>query len=287
MKNTMPTSIAQTGIAFAATILLAAVATGPTRAAEPDRQPNFVVVFCDNLGYGDVGCFGSTRHRTPNLDRMAREGVRLTSFYVASGVCTPSRASLMTACYPRRVNMHVAAGGQSVLMPLDNKGLHPDEITIAEVLQKQGYATACIGKWHLGDQPSFLPTRQGFDYYLGIPYSDDMTPRAGKPWPPLPLMEGERVIEAPVDRSLLTRRYTEAAVRFLSENRGRPFFLYMPQAMPGSTPTPFASDAFRGRSANGRYGDSVEELDWSAGEVLAALLAHGPVPVEVVSQSHL
>jgi len=198
--------------------------------------------------------------------------MRLTSFYVTSGVCTPSRAGLMTGCYPRRVNMHVSSGGHSVLMPVDNKGLHPDEVTIAEVLKGRGYATACIGKWHLGDQPPFLPTRQGFDTYLGIPYSDDMTPRPSRPgWPPLPLMENERVIEAPVDRNLLTKRYTEEAIRFITEHRDGPFFVYLPHAMPGSTPTPFASERFRGRSANGPYGDSVEEIDWSTGEILAAL----------------
>jgi len=273
MHDVLPSTLWRSKPAVFAALLLT-VALPQAICAEPPSalKPNFVFIFCDNLGYGDVGCYGSTKHRTPNLDRMAREGMRMTSFYVSSGVCTPSRASLLTGCYPRRVNMQVASGGQSVLMPLDHKGLHPDEITIAEVLKTQGYATACIGKWHLGDQPPFLPTRQGFDYYLGIPYSDDMTPRASRPhWPPLPLMENERVIEAPVDRNLLTKRYTEAAVEFLEKHRGGPFFLYMPQAMPGSTPTPYASERFRGRSANGPYGDSVEELDWSAGEVLAAL----------------
>jgi arylsulfatase A-like enzyme len=235
------------------------------------RPPNFIVIFCDNLGYGDIGCFGSKKHRTPHLDRMAAEGMRLTSFYVTSGVCTPSRASLMTGCYPRRVNMHVDARGGVVLRPVSPKGLHPDEITIAEMLKARGYATACIGKWHLGDQPRFLPTRQGFDSYLGIPYSDDMVARKGRPWPPLPLMRNEKVIEAPVDRNTLTKRYTEEAIRFITANRNRPFFLYLPHAMPGSTRKPFASEKFRGKSANGSYGDSVEEIDWSTGEILAAL----------------
>jgi arylsulfatase A len=249
-------------------LFLACIAAG----AEPAAQkPNFIVIFCDNLGYGDVGCFGSTKHRTPHLDRMAREGLKLTSFYSTSGVCTPSRASLMTACYPRRVNMHVDENGTAVLRPVASKGLHPEEITIAEVLKEQGYATACIGKWHLGDQPQFLPTRQGFDHYFGIPYSDDMTPRPGQDWPPLPLMENERVVEAPVDRDTLTQRYTERAIEFIEEHRDRPFFVYLPQAMPGSTSAPFASEEFRGRSANGPWGDSVEELDWSTGEILAAL----------------
>jgi len=250
--------------------LVAAAEAGPS-AKSAGRRPNFIVLLCDNLGYGDVGCFGSGKHRTPHVDRMAREGMRLTSFYSTSGVCTPSRASLLTGCYPRRVNLHENERGGAVLFPTSRKGLHPDETTLAEVLRARGYATACIGKWHLGDQPEFLPTRQGFEEYFGIPYSDDMTARKDRPWPPLPLMRDERVIEAPADRNTLTRRYTERAVRFLGENRDRPFFLYLPHAMPGSTTAPFASERFRGKSANGPYGDAVEELDWSAGEVLTAL----------------
>ncbi len=251
-------------------LLLWACASAGARAAKAER-PNFIVVFCDNLGYGDIGCFGSTLHRTPNIDRLAREGMRLTSFYVTSGVCTPSRASLMTGCYPRRVNLQVSGEGFPVLRPADHKGLNPRETTIAEVLRGQGYATAIVGKWHLGDQPPFLPTRQGFDYYFGIPYSDDMTATPDGSRPPLPLMENERVIEAPPDRNLLTRRYTEKVIEFITENRERPFFVYLPQAMPGSTQAPFASEPFRGKSANGPWGDSVEELDWSTGEIMAAL----------------
>jgi len=249
-------------------LILVGQVTASTAGAE---RPNFVLLFCDNLGYGDVGCFGSTKHRTPHIDRMAREGLRLTSFYSASGVCTPSRASLMTGCYPRRVGLHLTDPDGAVLRPVSPNGLHPDETTIAEVLKAQGYATACIGKWHLGDQPEFLPTRQGFDAYFGIPYSDDMTPRSGKNWPPLPLMRNENVVEAPVDRNQLTKRYTAEAVSFIKANRDKPFFLYLPHAMPGSTREPFASEAFRGQSANGPYGDSVEELDWSTGAILAVL----------------
>lgn len=239
--------------------------------AQPAPKPNFIVILCDNLGYGDVGCFGSKLHRTPHIDDMARQGVRLTDFYATSGVCTPSRASLMTGCYPRRVSMHVADDGRPVLSPVSKKGLNPDEITIAELLSAQGYATACIGKWHLGDQPPFLPRRQGFDYYFGIPYSDDMTERPQSGWPPLPLMENEKVIEAPVDRNLLTRRYTHKAIEFIRANKDKPFFVYLPHAMPGSTTAPFAGEAFRGKSANGPWGDAVEELDWSTGEILDAL----------------
>lgn len=240
-----------------------------------NEKPNIVFLLCDNLGYGDIDCYGSSLHRTPHLDQMAEEGLKLTGFYVSSGVCTPSRASIMTGCYPRRVNMQKSDTGGLVLQPVSPKGLHPDEVTIAEVLKKAGYATTIIGKWHLGDQPELLPTRQGFDSYFGIPYSDDMTPREGKPWPPLPLLRNEKVVESGVDRALLTKRYTEDAVRFIAKNKDNPFFLYLPHAMPGSTRSPFASDAFLGKSKNGTYGDSVEEIDWSTGEILAALKKNG------------
>ncbi|HPA17064.1 MAG TPA: sulfatase [Verrucomicrobiae bacterium] len=242
-----------------------------TRAAASDGTPNLIILLADNLGYGDIGCFGSRLHRTPNLDRMASDGVRFTHCYSASGVCTPSRAALMTGCYPRRLNMHISDVGHAVLQPVSAKGLNPDEVTIAEVLKGAGYATTCIGKWHLGDQPPFLPTRQGFDSYFGIPYSEDMLPRKGKPWPPLPLMRDGRVVEAGVDCNTLTRRYTEAAIAFIRANRERPFFLYLPHATPGSSGQSFASEGFRGKSANGLWGDAVEELDSSTGEILGEL----------------
>lgn len=244
---------------------------GSCELARSDAPPNVILILCDNLGYGDVGCYGSTQHRTPHIDRLAGEGLLFTDAYAASGVCTPSRAALLTGCYPRRVNLHVSDTGASVLQPVSPKGLHPDEVTIAEVLKTRGYETSIIGKWHLGDQLAFLPTRQGFDAYFGIPYSDDMTPRDGKPWPPLPLMQGEQVVEAPADRDTLTKRYTEAAVAFITASRDRPFFLFLSHAMPGSTTHPFASDDFRGRSANGAWGDAVEEIDWSTGQILDAL----------------
>lgn len=236
-------------------------------------KPNLIFVLCDNLGNGDVRCFNpQSSHRTPNLDRMAAQGTRFTSYYSASGVCTPSRAALMSGCYPRRVNMHISATGGAVLQPVAAKGLNPTETTVAEVLKSVGYATMIIGKWHLGDQLEFLPTRQGFDHFFGIPYSDDMT-RDKKPdlWPELPLMRDEKVIEAPVDRDYLTKRYTEEAIRYIEAHQESPFFLYLPQAMPGSTADPYASPAFKDKSANGHWGDSVEELDWSMGEILAAL----------------
>ncbi len=233
------------------------------------ETPNIVLIVCDNLGYADIQPFGSKLHRTPHLNQMAAEGMKFTHFYSASGVCTPSRAALMTGCYPKRVSMDVTDG--AVLRPVSQIGLHPDEVTIAELLRGAGYATAAFGKWHLGDQSAFLPTKQGFDHYLGIPYSDDMTPRPMKNWPPLPLVRGEQVIDAPTDRDLLTKVLTEAAVAWIREHKDRPFFLYFPECMPGSTRAPFASAAFKGKSKNGPWGDSVEELDWSVGQIMAVL----------------
>lgn len=234
-------------------------------------KPNFIVVYCDNLGYGDIEPFGSQVHRTPNLNRMAAEGRKFTHFCVTSGVCSPSRASLITGCYAQRVGLHTNPRDGLVLRPVSRYGLHPDEMTIAEALAPQGYATALVGKWHLGDQPDFMPTRQGFEDFFGIPYSDDMTERDwndGTHWPPLPLMRNETVVEAPCDRNELTKRYTQFALEWITAHQDQPFFLYWPQAMPGSTPTPFASADFRGRSRNGPWGDAIEELDWSLGRLL-------------------
>ena len=234
--------------------------------AQSGDKPNFIMIFCDDLGYGDVGCFGSKMNRTPNIDRMANEGMRFTSFYVTSGVCTPSRSSLMTGCYPRRINMHESDMNECVLFPVARKGLNPDEITIADLLKSRGYATACVGKWHLGDQPQFLPTRQGFDVYYGIPYSNDMGAQQRSKNPPLPLLRNEKVIEAPADQNTLTKRYTEEVVTFITANKDRPFFIYLPHTMP-HVPL-HMSDAFRGRSPNGMYADVIEELDWSVGRIL-------------------
>jgi arylsulfatase A-like enzyme len=237
-------------------------------------KPNFVLIFIDDMGYGDIGPFGAKQHRTPHLDRMAAEGIKLTSFYSTAGVCTPSRSSLMTGCYPQRVNMQRDTYGGWVLFPIARKGLHPNEITIADLLKTQGYATGMVGKWHLGDQPQFLPTRQGFDSYFGIPYSNDMGfSNRGRNYPALPLMRGPRLIEDEPDQKTITRRYTIEAVRFIHENKDQPFFLYMPHTMPHNPI--FASDDFRGKSANGIYGDSIEEIDWSVGQVLGALKEAG------------
>ena len=239
------------------------------------RKPNFIIIFCDDLGYGDLGCYGSKKHRTPNIDKMAAEGVKFTDFYVSSPFCTPSRASLMTGCYPRRVSMDTDSQGNCVVFPVAQKGLHPDEITIADLLKAKDYATACIGKWHLGDQPEFLPTKQGFDYYFGLPYSNDTGMNGVKPpnvkreYPPLPLLRNETVIEAPVNQATLTKRYTEEAIQFIQRNQKSPFFLYLPHTMPHK-PVHSSKD-FHGRSANKGYGDAVEEIDWSTAEILKTL----------------
>ncbi len=246
-------------------------------AALSTQPPNVVLILCDNLGNGDVACFNPhTKHRTPHLDRMAAEGRRFTSFYSASGVCSPSRAALMTGCYPRRVGMDTCWQGSAVLRPVDKKGLHAEEDTLAELLKRVGYTTACFGKWHLGDQPEFLPTRQGFDTYLGIPYSEDMVRGKvpGRDWPELPLLEKDRVIEAPTQVEHLTKRLTEAAVQFIADHKANPFFIYFPVPGPGSRPDCYPSPAFKGKSANGLYGDAIEEIDWSAGQIIKALKDH-------------
>ncbi len=225
------------------------------------RPPNFVVIFVDDMGYQDVGCFGSPLIKTPNIDRMAQEGRRFTSFYVHP-VCTPSRAALLTGCYPMRVSLPNVINQKSTI------GISSSEITMAQMLKTRGYATACIGKWHLGWQRQFLPTRHGFDYYFGLPYSNDMN-GADKNPPGPPLIQNEKIIEQPAAQDTLTQRYTREAIRFITQNRDRPFFLYLPHTM---VHVPLhASDAFRDKSARGLYGDAVEEIDWSTGEILDTL----------------
>ena len=229
-----------------------ATLTVPGCAKPTTRKPNFVIIFTDDQGYADVGCFGAEGFETPNLDRMTAEGAKFTDFYAAAPVCSPSRAALLTGCYPMRVSI------PRVLFPRDKIGLNPDEVTIADMLKTRGYATCCIGKWHLGHLPEFLPTRQGFDYYFGLPYSNDMSP--------LPLIEGEETIELKPDQSQLTRRYTEKAVEFIKKNKDRPFFLYLPHTMP-HVPL-YVSDKFKGKSKGGLYGDVIMEIDWSVGQIL-------------------
>ena len=260
-------------------VLLARSNASPVEAAE-DGAPNFVVLFVDDLGYGDVGPFGNSVHRTPNVDRLAAEGMKLTSFYAAP-CCTPSRAQLMTGCYARRVGLN--DGPQAwVLLPKDPIGLNAEEVTLPELLKSRGYATACIGKWHLGDQPPFMPTRHGFDYYFGLPYSNDMWPpfnesddpkmvamREKFNHAPLPLVRNEKVLQAVEDQSVLTEQYTREAIDFLRRSADRPFFLYLAHT---AVHVPlYPGKRFLGKSENGRYGDWVEEVDGSTGEILAAL----------------
>ena len=234
---------------------LAAAAT-----AAPARLPNIVLIYCDDLGYGDLGCYGSNI-RTPNIDGLAKQGIRFTDFYSGNPVCSPSRAALLTGRYC------VRAGVPKVLFPYDEKGLPESEATIAQTLKPKGYRTMCVGKWHLGHNAKYLPTTRGFDHYFGIPYSNDMAPR----W----LMEDAKVIEEQAGLETLTPRYTERAVKFIEESAkaAEPFFLYMPHTYPH---IPLgASPKFRGKSPLGMYGDVVEELDWSVGEVLSALKRSG------------
>lgn len=241
-----------------------ALADGPA----PGR-PNFVVILVDDLGYGDIEPYGSKVNRTPNLNRMAAEGMKLTSFYAAP-VCTPSRAQMMTGCYAKRVSL------PSVIGPCCPNGLNPSEKTVAALLKERGYATMCIGKWHLGDQPAFLPTRHGFDHYVGLPYSNDMGGKAGQSngtvkggRPPLPLLRDEKVFEAPATQHKLTELYTQEAVSFIESSKEHPFFLYFPHTAVHVPLHP--GQAFQGKSGNGRYGDWVEEVDWSVGQVLQTL----------------
>ena len=246
--------------------------------------PNVVIIFCDDLGWGDLACFGNPVIQTPNLDRMATEGQKWTQFYVASPVCTPSRAGLMTGRYPIRNGMTSAK--RVVLFPDSSGGLPQAEVTIAELLKQKDYATGCFGKWHLGHLPQFLPTAHGFDTYYGIPYSNDMdfvrgSPSYGRearadpnyfPSPDhynVPLMRDETVIERPADQRTITRRYTEEAIDFIHSHRNEPFFVYLPHSLP-HIPL-FASDRFRGSSLRGLFGDVIQEIDWSVGQVMKTL----------------
>ena len=253
-------------------------------AAEIVAQPNIVLIFIDDMGYGDIGPFGNTALKTPQLDKFAAEGMKFTSFY-ATPVCSMSRACLLTGCYNARVSI------PGVLFPGSQIGLHPDEVTLADVLKQKGYATTCIGKWHLGHREPFLPTKQGFDSYYGIPYSNDMSidpqharfaknclfleemteekARAGAIRHKVPLMRDEEVIEYPADQATLTQRYTAETVKFIREHRTKPFFVYLPHTM---VHIPLAaSDEFRGKSGGGLIGDAIEELDWSVGQIMQTL----------------
>ncbi len=232
-----------------------------------DRKPNFVILLADDLGYGDLGVQGHPKIKTPRIDRMAAEGVRLTEFYSAAPTCTPARAALLTGRYPAR------SGLVRVLLPKEQWGIPASEITLAETLQELGYATACIGKWHLGGRKSFRPDKHGFDYFFGLLFSNDMTVLPLLKWPRLEVLRNDETIESPATVKTLTRRYTEEAVSYIEQHREEPFFLYVPYTMPHVPLRP--SDEFRGKSDFGDYGDVVEEIDWSAGQILQALKDNG------------
>ena len=237
-----------------------------TAALAADRPPNVVLILVDDLGYGDLGCFGAKDIRTPNIDALAKQGTRFTDFYVAQAVCTASRAGLMTGCYPNRVGM------QGALNHTSRNGLNLAEWTLPKMFRDIGYATACFGKWHLGTAVELSATRHGFQEFLGLPYSNDNSkyhPSLAFEMPPLPLIEGEKVVELDPDQSTFTARFTGRAKDFIARNKDQPFFLYVPHVMP-HVPI-FASAKFKGQSAHGLYGDVVEELDWSVGEILQAL----------------
>jgi arylsulfatase A-like enzyme len=228
------------------------------------RPPNIVLIYVDDMGYADLGCFGATKIKTPNLDRMAKQGTRFTSFYVAQGVCSASRAALMTGKYSNRTGVLGALG------PNNKVGLSRNHTTMAEMLKTLGYATSIIGKWHLGHLPDYLPTKRGFDEYYGLPYSNDMWPKhPTAKFPDLPLIEGDKVIALNPDQAKLTADYTERAVRFIQKNKERPFFLYLPHTMP-HVPL-FVSERFKGKSEQGLYGDVIMEIDWSVGQILETL----------------
>ena len=236
-----------------------------------DRLPNFIVIFTDDQGYADVGVYGAEGYETPNLDRLAQEGIRFTSFYAVEAACSPSRAALLTGSYPMRVGL------PHVLSPRSRRGLNPSEITLAELLKTAGYATAAIGKWHLGDHPEFLPTNHGFDTYFGIPYSNDMSPNpannpregANLQYPPIPLIRDTTIVERGPDQTTLVPRYTDAVISFIEQHSSEPFFVYMAHSFP-HVPL-WASERFNGSTDRGLYGDVISEIDWSVGEIVRTL----------------
>jgi arylsulfatase A-like enzyme len=256
-------------------LLLSSLAAPAIVAAQ--RPPNFVLITCDDMGYADIQPYRREVDYTPHLARMAQQGTRFTSFYSAP-VCSPSRASLMTGCYPKRVGL-AHGSWHPVLMPGDWYGLNPKETTVASLLKGRGYATTCIGKWHLGDQPEFMPTRHGFDSFFGIPYSNDMRPtpkptgQQSIPHPPLPLVRNEKLVREITDQDFLTGAYTEEAVKYIRAHRNKPYFLYLPHSM---VHNPLAAgERFRNKTGKGLYADSIAEIDWSVGEILSAVEKSG------------
>ncbi len=229
-----------------------------------EKPPNFIIIFADDQGYQDLGCYGSPVIKTPHIDRMAEEGVRFTDFYAAAPICSPSRAALLTGCYPSRVGL-----GNWVQRPDSRIGIHPDEITLAELLKGRGYATACIGKWHLGFLPPFVPTSQGFDYYFGIYHNLDLEADYLADEGGVPILRNGQVVKRPADPAELTELYTQEAIQFIRRSKDKPFFLYLPHTMAHE---PLGvSERFKGKSAGGLYGDVIECLDWSTGRILDTL----------------
>ena len=279
MKNLNPGIIAMTGL-----LSVGIAGSQSAIAAEKAKtsKPNFIIILADDMGYGDVGVFGHPTIKTPNLDKMAYEGQKWTSFYVAAPVCTPSRAGLLTGRLPIRTGM--SSEKRRVLFPDSKGGLPANEVTIASALKSSGYATACIGKWHLGHLPQYSPNAHGFDYYFGIPYSNDMDKIVGKDYTGsvinpkidyfnVPLMRNSEIIERPADQTTITKRYTREAINFIKQNKENPFFLYLAHSMP-HVPL-FRSKEFENKSLRGIYGDVIEELDWSIGEILTTLKQNG------------
>ncbi|QQS47352.1 MAG: sulfatase [Acidobacteriota bacterium] len=252
---------------FVSMLLLLSVFAGSSqRRPAQNRPPNIVIIFADDLGYADLGSYGATGYGTPNLDRMAAEGLRMTDFYAAQAVCSASRAALLTGCYPNRIGIRGALDHRA------NYGINHEEMTIAELVKQRGYATAIFGKWHLGHHPRFLPTRHGFDEFFGLPYSNDMWPRHPlnpNYYPDLPLIENEKTIKLDPDQTQLTTQYTERSVAFIEKNKDRPFLLYLAHSMP-HVPL-FVSDKFKDKTRRGLFGDVIEEVDWSVGQVLETL----------------
>ncbi len=230
--------------------------------------PNILIIFTDDQGYGDLSCYGASEYQTPNIDRLASEGIRFTNFYVPATVCTPSRAALLTGSYPKRVGLH-----EAVLFPFSDTGLSPDEFTMAEMLKNVGYQTACIGKWHLGHHKKFMPNQQGFDYFFGVPYSNDMDSHFYEDRnfqsPPLPLYENENLLESGPDQRYLTQRYTDSAINFIKQHGDSQFFIYLAHNMP-HIPL-YVSEPFEQKTPYGLYGDVISELDWNVGRLVQAL----------------
>lgn len=269
-------------VALSIIILAGYYGNNTARAQATSSHPNFIIIFTDDQGYGDLGCYGHPSIKTPNIDRMAAEGQKWTNFYVAANVCTPSRAALLTGRLPIRTGMY--SNTRRVLFPDSDGGLPSNEKTLARLLKDTGYSTAAIGKWHLGHLPKYLPTSHGFDYYYGIPYSNDMDRinsvegrhalmNPAVEYFQVPLMRNNEIIERPADQNTITKRYTQEAVKFIFENKSKPFFLYLAHSLP-HVPL-FASSDFRGKSERGLYGDVIEEIDWSVGEILNSLKKEG------------